>query len=130
MGKFPDPLVLERTGRDTCGRPIRRLSERFRYSWGVSLHEGGQIWVPRGFETDLSSVPRVFWRLIPPTVGEQAAVIHDFLYREGWESRALCDAIFRQALADAGVDPFRRWLMWAAVRLFGRTAYRGKRCSD
>ena len=44
----------------------------------------GIVVVPAGFATDFASVPRAFWRLLPP-FGEYmlAAVVHDYLYAVG-----------------------------------------------
>lgn len=85
-----------------------------------------RIHVPLGFTTDFASIPRFFWRWLPPT-GEygKAAVIHDFLYQyadvDGVPvTKAYADAVFRRAMADLGVGTIRRNIMYAAVRAFGR----------
>lgn len=87
--------------------------------------------VPDGFVTDFASVPRIFWRLIPPT-GDHgpACVLHDWLYSRkhydgiDWRhDRRYADALFYEALGDG--FPLR-WLLWAAVRLGGWWAYRRK----
>ena len=39
------------------------------------------IVVPKGFETDLASVPRAAWALIAPWDVARAAIIHDLLYK-------------------------------------------------
>lgn len=90
------------------------------------------IVVPRGFETDLASVPRIFWSILAPTGKHaRAAIIHDFLYSTGgaWRknlpadrprlTRRECDAIFHRIMQNAGVRITRRWLMWLAVRICG-----------
>ena len=85
-----------------------------------------RITVPAGFSTDFASIPRFFWRVLPPT-GEygKAAVIHDFLYTFGADnhgpvSKAYADGVFLRAMEDLGVGAVRRQLMYRAVRLFGR----------
>ena len=55
---FYRPLILEYLD----GRRWR-LQESF----GYTLRTGRRITVPKGFETDFASVPRFFWRLLPPT---------------------------------------------------------------
>jgi hypothetical protein len=78
------------------------------------------ITVPKGFETDLASVPRmpvVF--LLTGDTSDEAAVVHDFLYSTHMVDRATADAVLREASAVTGVPVWRRWLMWAGVRCFG-----------
>lgn len=89
-----------------------------------------RIHVPAGFTTDFASIPRFFWRWLPPT-GEygKAAVIHDFLYQYGTldgehVTKEYADAVFRRAMEDLGVGRIRRNLMYTAVRLFGRGVWR------
>jgi len=49
--------------------------------------------------------------------------VHDYLYASsglsGRFSRARADGLFRQALADSGVPAWKRFVLWAAVRLGG-----------
>lgn len=95
-----------------------------------------EISVPPGFVTDLASIPRLSWSLLPPDgPWAKAAVIHDFLYKTKgtgvWKghpsgntrpepyTRAEADGILREAMQDRGVDVVRRNIIWAAVRLGG-----------
>lgn len=72
-------------------------------------------------ETDFASVPRVFVWLLP-RYGRytKAAIIHDYLWREGVKKREItlreADALFRNAMSELKVPFLRRWVMWAAVR--------------
>jgi hypothetical protein len=120
-GKFVRPLRLESL---PDGRTWRLL-EDFSYS----TDDGATIRVPAGFITDLASIPRVLWRLLPP-IGRynRAAVIHDFLYaqhRGGSDAitREQADGILYEAMTDSGVDPVTRWLVWAGVRIGGWAAW-------
>lgn len=84
--------------------------------------------VPRGFETDLASIPRIFrWLLNQNGNSRRPAVLHDYLYRMQPISRAEADAIFRRALEVEGVILPGRWLYWLGVRLGGWIAWRGHR---
>lgn len=81
--------------------------------------------VPAGFNTDFASVPRLpLAFLLTGGVGDRAAVIHDYLYRKGIEDRATCDKVFAEALEATGVAAWRRGLMWAGVRVGGRSAHK------
>ena len=86
----------------------------------VYLRPNGQkITVPAGFKTDLASIPRLFWRILPRDGGKYraAAVVHDYMVgRVPWSHAA---TIFSEALRDNGTGDFRRRLMVAAVRLRG-----------
>lgn len=82
--------------------------------------------IPEGFVTDYASVPRLFWNIFPPADPRysRAAVLHDRLYEEWTVTRAAADAVFREAMLATGTRRLRAWVMWLAVRAFGRSAYR------
>ena len=86
----------------------------------------GEIEVPKGFSTDLDSVPRIplvhAWLKGRAT---QSAVVHDFLYRNRYD-RKKADKILNMAMKDEGVPSWRRIPIYSAVRSFGWLAYRKK----
>jgi hypothetical protein len=87
----------------------------------------GTIRVPKGFVTDLASVPRLpfaYW--LAGGRGNAPAVVHDFLYRVQRHgnlkvSRSTADAVFYEALGAAQhAEPgWAATLMWLGVRSFG-----------
>ncbi len=78
------------------------------------------IRVPPGFITDFASVPRIpIAFLLTGDTAHPAAVVHDWLYTTHEVSRATADAVLQEAAACVGVPAWRRWLMWAAVRVGG-----------
>lgn len=82
------------------------------------------IIVPRGFRTDLASVPRVpVVYLVTGGVGTTAAVVHDWIYASGQFSRKMADDVFHEACGVLGVPGWRRWLLWAGVRIGGSSFY-------
>ena len=102
------------------------------------------VTVPKGFVTDLASVPRWAWMLIPPDgPWVKAAIVHDYLYSTGgtgkWKkhppsitrpehySRAEADFIMREAMENRGVGWFVRNLIWLAVRVGGASGWRDSR---
>lgn len=123
---FPLPLVLENLAN---GRKDHwRLTEPFVYRDPACM-----VIVPRGFNNDLASVPRIFWPILDPTNDVTlAAVPHDWLYAtrgvvRPWLpaiSRAQCDAIFYRALRANGVGYIRAQTMWLAVRAGGVSAWK------
>ena len=80
------------------------------------------ISVPAKFQTDLASVPRLplIYALAGGTSNEAAAV-HDYLYSSHLVDRKTADVVLLEASAITGVPVWRRYLMWAAVRLFGQS---------
>jgi hypothetical protein len=78
------------------------------------------ICVPRGYESDGASVPRLFWRFFPPS-GQYtgAALVHDWLCDERPCTAQQAAAIFDEAMIDLGVPARVRWPMVKAVRWFG-----------
>ncbi len=117
--RFSAPLRVELTGRRRSGRPIWRVLEEFRLTCRVDgfLYD---IAAPVGFETDFASVPRFFWRFAPPGGPYAgAAVIHDHLYANRIGARETADRIFLEGMIAAGVEPWRRSIIFRAVRTFG-----------
>lgn len=78
--------------------------------------------------TDLASVPRIFWTLLPPD-GKyaKAAIIHDYLYDNAQRTKKEADRIFLDGMTVLGVPKWKRTVMYWAVRVFGRGMYRDSR---
>mgnify|MGYP003393857503 CR=1 FL=1 len=114
MSTFTDPLTVTKIDARHW-----KVSRDFRYYVGQE-DSSDCIDVPEGFVTDFASVPRPFWIIFPPD-GQytQAAVLHDFLYSEKKRKRAECDRIFLEAMTVLNVPPWKRWVMYLAVRIFG-----------
>jgi Protein of unknown function (DUF1353) len=117
----------------------------------VDTDESEVVTVPPNFVTDFASVPRPFWFVISPWGRHgRAAIVHDFLYQLGGVTnpgagtmrrppKAEADCIFRQAMGvldgiilrnkrfvhlRLALAWPRRWVMWAAVAVFGHWAYK------
>ena len=106
---------------------------------GVRVTNKNVVRVPKGYITDLASVPRFCWAFIAPFDVARAAVVHDILYekintaykgekiltkhdRERY--RKVADDVFKEGMESA-VPPVPNWKIWAAynaVRVFGRWA--------
>jgi hypothetical protein len=84
--------------------------------------------IPKGFKTDLASVPRILWSVFPP-FGKYntAAVVHDYLYKTKRYSRQDSDVIFLETMRLSKVGLIQRHLFFYAVRMFGWFAY-NKKC--
>lgn len=86
----------------------------------IALRNGEKLIVPRGYITDLASIPRVF-RAVFNVNGllRAPAVLHDYLYSSQRFTRAECDAIFLEAMESRGISRAERYAVYAAVRSFG-----------
>lgn len=83
----------------------------------------GYLVVPSGYVTDGASVPRFFWSLFPP-FGRyvEAAVVHDWIYSDACHkyTRLQADWVFLELLKVLQIPAWKRWVMFGAVRVFGR----------
>lgn len=118
----PRPLQTERL-RNGRRELIRNLV--------VQLGDGRTITVPKGFETDFSSIPRFARFFIHWSRVDIAGVVHDFLYwcPQKGISRTRADAAWRE-IAGAG-DHHANWVQrslgWVGLRVGGRWAFRKAR---
>ena len=106
--------------------------------------DGVRYRAPAGARTDGASTPRLLRSLVP-RVGRHlyGAIIHDAAYRGVLErqwctpasgltwvpaqaSRPFADRAFFALMVATGTGWLTRWMAYVAVRLFGRSAYRGR----
>ncbi|EAU9419174.1 DUF1353 domain-containing protein [Salmonella enterica] len=120
MSKFTPPAILEMLEHYRW-----RVYEPFEFY--LSDDNSDVISVPAGFITDLATIPRIFWTLLPPD-GKyaKAAIIHDYLYANALRTKMEADLIFLDGMTVLGVPRWKRTVMYLAVRWFGRGMY-GKR---
>jgi hypothetical protein len=88
--------------------------------------------VPIGFKTDLASIPRVLWNVLPPLGRyDRAAVLHDWLYRTGQGlTRSQADSVFREAMGVDGVGGLVRFTLYLGVRAGGTGVWARYRHKD
>ena len=87
---------------------------------------GEALLVPAGFITDLASVPRVFWNILPPFGKyDGAAILHDWLYSTQQFTRSKSDGLLLEALESEGVSWLTRWVIYLGVRAGGWAAWDG-----
>lgn len=120
-----------------------RLDQPLRYWDGTDA-----ITVPAGFVTDFASTPQIVWSIGMPASGiyDAAATLHDYLYECGGSIRTVqapngswlyrqytkadADLIFSRAMLMLGVGQPKRWLMYQAVRAFGRGSFAAPPAQD
>lgn len=84
------------------------------------------IEVPKGFKTNLSSIPRPLWSLYAPQYSQfvAPAILHDYMYAiKGFWDRRYADDLFYSSLRTNGVSQFTSLSFWLSVRLFGWRHY-------
>jgi hypothetical protein len=83
--------------------------------------------VPKGFTTDLASIPDWARSIIHVMDSHMpAAVVHDYLYRskDGKErGRKFADKLFLRIMKEMGVKKWKRDVMYTAVRRHGKGSY-------
>ena len=83
-----------------------------------------QITVPKGFQTDFCSVPRVpFIYDILGNRARRAGTVHDYLYSVKMFSREQCDLILKEMVVVCGVAEVEAEEFYLAVRLGGASHY-------
>lgn len=87
---------------------------------------GGLITIPEGYITDLASVPKPLWPILPPFGRHSGpAIVHDWIYGLRGQftypakTRKECDQIFREAMLVKRVHAWKRNAMYWGVRAFG-----------
>lgn len=82
------------------------------------------IEVPKGFVTDFTSVPRIFWAAFPPDGAYGfPAVFHDYLYWTQAVTRKEADRIFKIMMDEFDVGKVSSTTIHVAVRAGGEFAW-------
>lgn len=109
MGRFRDRIYY--------------LDKEIKWSPGPG-QDAPAVVVPAGFVTDLASIPRVFWSVLP-TDGAYTfpAIVHDYLYWVQKYPRNTADSVFRYGMDDMKVSSVVAATIYAAVRAGGGSAW-------
>lgn len=83
------------------------------------------ITVPRGFVTDMASVPQPMWSLGLTPTGRygRAAIVHDYLYWAQGCTRSQSDRLMLKAMQESGVDAATIDTIHAGLSLGGGPAW-------
>lgn len=119
MSSFTKPLEM-----NTLCPGIWETTREF--SFYIDEPGGEEIIIKKGYITNGASTPKVLHKWFPPN-GKyaQSAVVHDWLYdRHGYNGDKIytkkeADIFFREGMKILGVKPWKYWIMWVAVALFG-----------
>lgn len=106
---------------------------------GAKINKNMKITVPKGFKTDLASVPRACWWFIAPFDVARPGVVHDYLYwcirqyraAQGEEqdvclvadAKVAADKVFKEAMTlSTHVPSWKQYLAHKAVAVFGASS--------
>ena len=76
-------------------------------------YHGLNLTIPEGFNTDLSSVPRLLQWFIPPFgIAVPASILHDYMYTYGWKSIKEADKLFYKILLTHNVPKWQSFFIY------------------
>ena len=91
---------------------------------GDAIGRFDPVEAPRGFVTDLASIPSILWPVMPPTSRyTHAAIIHDYHYWMQTITRKEADEIFSIAMGELGVPGWKASAIYHAVSFAGGGAW-------
>jgi hypothetical protein len=125
LAGFLSPLRLE----DTNGPPYVLCAPLVYASRAIDRI----VRVPIGFQTDLASIPRWLWSVVPKSGAyDRPAVVHDWLYYDGGGglTRGQADAVLTEAMVSCRVAAYTRIVLAAGVRLGGGQAWARYRAGE
>lgn len=84
----------------------------------------GTISIEVGFISDLGSVPRIFWNIVPNDgPGVAPYFMHDVLYARQTTTQKQADDFLLRTLMRYGVSWLQAHTIWVALRAFGWVAW-------
>ncbi len=137
-GPYADPALIEKWLEPLFAAPaasqgalhLGRFKDRMYYldkeiSWKPGPGQAGpEVVVPVGFVTDLTSVPRIFWSLLPTDgIYTFPAIIHDYMYWTQKHSKTTADSVFRFSMDDMKVSSAVAATIHLAVSKAGQGAW-------
>lgn len=119
-----DVIEIEFHSKPTI-EPFEKYKFLVAKAFDVSINED-RFTIPKGFETDLASVPRMLWPILAPDNSGVFApsILHDYLYTCHNElPRKIIDQVFYFALLENDVNERLAFGMYIAIRMFGGTHF-------
>jgi hypothetical protein len=110
---------------EACIKPLKGYNYRTCSDIKVNI-DGHKLIIPKNFQTDLASIPRLLWPVFAPQYAGfvAPAILHDYLYRcHNLVNREYADEVLYSALIAEDITAFTASKFFLAVRLFGRSHY-------
>lgn len=95
----------------------------------VFISKYGLIFIPKKFETDFGTIPRILWTIVgAPATGKhrRAVLFHDWIYSTQQCSRKEADDICLDIMKFDKVTIAKQYLIYLAVRGIGFIAWNSK----
>lgn len=121
------PIIQILPHPDPRGNTLAMVMTTFRFL-DIVPADYEEVSVPKGFIFDGASIPRMLWRIAGhPFTAKYitAACVHDYLYSTGKVTRKTADKMFLCLLLAYDVSPLFALMMYYAVRVFGKSNYKG-----
>lgn len=115
---------------DVCIKPLRAYTYSTCFNIEFSVDNQHFI-IPKGFETNLASIPRIIWPILAPAHSSliRPAIIHDWFYRKNCDfTRKQTDLILYHMIVNDGISMFKASLIYYSVRAFGWIFYNNDYC--
>jgi hypothetical protein len=102
-------------------KPLKNKKWELIKDFSYTLSNDDTITIPKGFKTDLSSVPKILWSLFPPFGNFLlAALVHDYLYVTKYKNnRAFADREMLYISNALNSNKLDNYLRYYTVVLFG-----------
>ena len=80
---------------------------------------GGSVYVVKAGEiSDLGSIPRWLWSVLPPHEYPSAYILHDYFCKADWISRLDGDKLLYEALQHSNAPNWKAFITYRGVRLY------------
>jgi hypothetical protein len=115
---------------ETCIVPLKGYQYKTCRPMRVSIDDK-KYTIPKDFQTDLASIPRLLWPILAPQYSGfvAPAILHDYLYRcPNNISRQYADEVLYSALMQENVSHFTASKFYIGVRLFGESHFEQGAC--
>lgn len=96
---------------------LRRTTEKI----DITLTNGDKHTIESGFETDLGSIPRIFWSIVSPFGRDEVGyIIHDFLivHFSNKYDRRFIDLQLNEFQKKVEISPTRTMMVFKGVRFY------------
>lgn len=126
--KFLTGLYLQDIDRNTYVPWLKKNSDKFRIHRNLVVkYKDETITVPKGYITDLSSVPRPLWVFYPPgySYARKPAAVHDYIYTNLHMkyTKKFADQLYYDGVLAMGMPKWKARIAYLFVRLFGRGSW-------
>lgn len=143
MSSFTTPLIISPVSEKNVPDDLKKLNKKWWETERKLIYYIGfigsplKIVIPKGFYTDLASIPSIFRIFFVPHDPQYAAasVLHDYLYKYSLideygnnqsYSKMFSDAVFYEALMVLGTPRWKASLFYVSLRIANLwKAYRG-----